>query len=71
MKAIESFGGWILYTKSGLIVGCLLMLFTLGVLGFEQWKAPKSVVISEKEFICVASEPVGLGVRCTEYRRIK
>ena len=71
MKAIESFGGWLLDTRSGLIVGCILMLSTLGVLAFEQWKAPKSVVISEKEFVCVASEPVGLGVRCTEYRRVK
>lgn len=71
MKAIESFGGWLLDTRSGLIVGCLLMLGTLGTLGWETWKAPKSVVITEKDFICVASEPVGLGVRCSEYRRIR
>ena len=71
MKAIESFGGWLLDTRSGLIVGCSLMLGCLSVLAFEQWKAPKSVVISEKEFVCVASEPTGLSVRCTEYRRVK
>ena len=71
MKAIESFGGWLLDTRSGLFFGCLLMLGTIGVLCWETWKAPKSVVISEKEFTCVASEPAGIASRCTEYRRIR
>lgn len=71
MKAVELFGGWLLDTRSGLIFGCILMLGTLGVLGWEEWKAPKTVTLSEKDFTCVASEPHGLTTRCSEYRRIK
>ena len=71
MKAIESLGGWILDTKAGLVFGVILLLAVLGIAGWQVWKAPKTVILSEKEFTCVASEPAGLGTSCTEYRRFR
>ena len=71
MKSFESFGSWILDTRSGLIFGCLLMLGTLGILGYEYWRAPKEVTLKASEFVCVVAEPSGLGTRCVEYRRVR
>ena len=69
MKAFDKLGTWILDTRSGLIFGCLLMAATAGLLGFEYLKKNETVTLSAKDFTCVASEPHGLGTRCTEYRR--
>ena len=69
MKAFESFGGWLLDTRAGLVVGSLLMLGCMAVLGYEIWKAPKEVTLKASEFVCVVAEPNGLGTRCVEYRR--
>ena len=71
MYMIENFGGWILDTRGGLIFGCLLLLGLAGFLGWETWKAPKTVTLSSKEFVCADTEPDGIGARCTVYRRIK
>lgn len=69
MKAFDSLGTWILDTRSGLIFGCLLLLGTAGVLGYEYLSSAETVTLSAKEFVCVASEPHGLGTRCISYAR--
>ena len=69
MKAIEKLGGWILDTRAGLIVGCLLLLGIIGIGVFEALTGPKTVTISAKEYYCAESEPDGIGSRCINYRR--
>ena len=70
MKAFEAVGSWILDTKSGLVFGCLVLLGALAVGGYQYLVAPKTVILSSKEFTCVAAEPHGLATRCVEYRRV-
>lgn len=69
MKAFDSLGSWILDTRSGLVFGCLLMLGTATILGYEYLSSAETVTLSAKEFVCVASEPHGLGTRCISYAR--
>lgn len=69
MKAFESLGAWVLDTKSGLVFGCLLILGILVAGGYQWLTRAETVTLSAREFVCVASEPHGLGTRCVSYSR--
>ena len=70
MKAFESLGSWILDTKAGFFFGIALILGSIVVASYQYMIAPKTVILSSKEFTCVAAEPHGLATRCVEYRRV-
>jgi len=71
MKAIESFGGWVLDTKAGLIFGVVLMLCATATVGWQVWKSPRGVCITEDHFVCADTEPHGIGAECTIYKKIR
>lgn len=69
MTGFERIGSWLLDSKSGMVFGCLLMLGTATILGYEYLTRAESVTLSARDFVCVASEPHGLGTRCISYAR--
>lgn len=70
MKAFDTLGSWVLDTKAGFFFGCTLILGLIVAGGYQYLVAPKTVILSSKEFTCVAAEPHGLTTRCVEYRRV-
>ena len=71
MKAFDSLGSWILDTRSGLVFGCLLMLATATILGYEYLTSAESVTISAKEWACGDTEPKGIKAECTLYKKVR
>ena len=67
MKKIEMLGA-ILIDTWPIVVVVLSLTIVLAI----NWLGPKTVVLSEKTFKCVESEPYGLETRCVTYtRRVK
>lgn len=71
MKALETFGGWILGTKSGAIFAIIVSLTGASITGYKLITGPKAVTLSASEFVCVQAEPWGITTRCTAYARVK
>ena len=71
MKALDTFGGWILGTKSGAIFAIIVALTGASITGYKLITGPKSVIITSSEFTCVDAEPFGISTRCVAYRRIR
>lgn len=71
MKALDTFGGWILGTKSGAIFAIIVALTGASITGYKLIIGPKSITITASEFTCVDTEPFGISARCTAYRRIR
>ena len=61
---IAKFGEFIIYTwRLWLSIAILSWLF------YDNFIAPKSVVLEEGQFICIESQPFGLLTRCVTYTR--
>jgi hypothetical protein len=71
MKAIESFGGWLLDTNAGMIFGIIIALTGASITGYKLITGPKTVTITASEFTCVQAEPWGISTRCTAYARVR
>lgn len=71
MKALDTFGGWILGTKSGAIFAIIVALTGASITGYKLVTGPKAVTLSASEFVCVQAEPWGITTRCTAYARVK
>jgi hypothetical protein len=71
MKAIDKFGGWILDTRAGMVFALIVVISGLSIVAYKAFTAPKSVMLTASEFVCVDAEPFGISTRCVAYRRVR
>lgn len=66
MKAIESFGGWILHKGWAIFIPMLIVI----PIAVEAYTGGKTSTVSSKEFVCTATSAVGIEPRCDQYTRV-